>query len=67
MHLGQIDSGRNARQQFSPQDRARVCRAIHRYLEIESTRAATHKRNVRLRLLIGLPPVPRPITEGVAA
>jgi len=62
MRINYPDSRRKApsrRNRLSPQERARVCEAIHRYLEIEATRAATAKRNVRLRLAIGLPPIPR--------
>jgi len=61
MNLGQLDTPRNARNPISPQERARVCRTLHRYLEIEATRADAAKRNVRLRMLIGLGPVPRRI------
>jgi hypothetical protein len=42
---------------------ARTCRAIHRYLEIEATRADAAKRNIRLRMAIGLPPIPRRINR----
>jgi hypothetical protein len=59
MHMDQSDPGRNAPQRISPQQRARVCRALHRYIEIEATLAATAKRNARLRMAIGLPPIPR--------
>jgi len=46
-----------------PEDIARTCRAIHRYLEIEASRADAAKRNVRLRMAIGLPPIPRRINR----
>jgi hypothetical protein len=60
MELEQNRLERNVRRRhLSPQERARVCQAIHRYIEIEATRAVTAKRNIRLRLAIGLPPVPR--------
>jgi hypothetical protein len=51
------------RRRLSPEERAKVCHAIHRYLEIEATRAATAKRNIRLRLAIGLRPVPRSLVS----
>lgn len=44
---------------LSPQDRAKICRTLHRYLEIEATGAGTAKRNARLRMAIGLPPFRR--------
>jgi hypothetical protein len=50
---------RNARRHFSPQDRIRICRTIHRHLEIEATLADTARRNARLRMAIGLPPFQR--------
>jgi hypothetical protein len=50
---------RNALSRLKPQERARVCRALRRYLEIEATLAATAKRNARLRMAIGLPPFRR--------
>jgi hypothetical protein len=60
MELEQNRPERNVRRRrLSLQDRARVCQALHRFLEIEATRAATAQRNVRLRMAIGLPPVPR--------
>jgi hypothetical protein len=49
-------SKRNA---LKPQERARVCLALRRYIEIEATLAATAKRNARLRMSIGLPPFRR--------
>jgi hypothetical protein len=59
--IGQILPARDVPQRHRPRrkDIARVCRAIHRYLEIEATRACAAKRNARLRMLIGLPPFPR--------
>jgi len=48
---------------LTPQQRLRICRAIHRYFEIEATRSDTAKRNVRLRMAIGLPPTPRRINR----
>jgi hypothetical protein len=50
---------RNTRRHFSPEDRIRICRAIHRRLEIEATKADAAKRNARLRMLIGLAPFRR--------
>jgi hypothetical protein len=51
---------RNARRRhFSPQDRIRICRAIHRCIEIEATWPDTARRNARLRMSIGLPPFRR--------
>jgi hypothetical protein len=47
------------RRHLSPQDRIRICRAIHRCIDIEATLAATAKRNARLRMSIGLPPFRR--------
>jgi hypothetical protein len=47
------------RRHFSPQDRIRICWAIHRHLEIEASRADTAKRNALLRMAIGLPPFRR--------
>jgi hypothetical protein len=38
--------------------------ALHRYIDIEATLAATAKRNVKLRMAIGLPPIPRRINRG---
>jgi hypothetical protein len=67
MHVDQNDSGRNARQQFSPHDRTRVCRAIHRQIALEYLHGKASKREAWARLAIGLPPIPRPLTEGVAA
>jgi hypothetical protein len=59
MHMDQSSPGRDAPQRISPLERARVCRTLHRYIEIEATLAATAKRNARLRMAIGLPPFPR--------
>ena len=59
MHMDQSAPGRNVPQRISPQQRARVCRALRRYIEIEATLNATAKRNARLRMAIGLPPIPR--------
>jgi hypothetical protein len=47
------------RRHFSPQDRIRVCRAIHHQIVLEYWQAGAHRRNVLARLAIGLPPVPR--------
>jgi hypothetical protein len=59
MELGQNHAQRDAPQRISPQERARLCRALHRCIEIEATLAATAKRNARLRMAIGLPPFRR--------
>jgi hypothetical protein len=59
MEIGQNHAERDAPQRISPQDRARLCRTLHRYLEIEATQAAAAKRNARLRMAIGLPPFRR--------
>jgi hypothetical protein len=59
MDIGQNRAQRDAPQRISPQDRARLCRVLHRYIEIEATLATTAKRNARLRMAIGLPPFPR--------
>jgi hypothetical protein len=59
MELRQNHTDRDAPQRISPQDRARLCRTLHRYLEIEATQAAAAKRNARLRMAIGLPPFQR--------
>jgi hypothetical protein len=66
MDLGQTLPARDVpqRHRLSPLERARVCRALHRYIEIEATRADAAKRNVRLRMAIGLPPIPRRINWG---
>jgi hypothetical protein len=58
MQIGQNHTDRDAPQRISPQDRARLCRTIHRCLEIEAAQAAAAKRNARLRMAIGLPPFP---------
>jgi PIN domain nuclease of toxin-antitoxin system len=58
-HQSETDRGRNARRHRSPQDRIRICRAIHELIALESVEPAAHRRNVLLRLSIGLPPVPR--------
>jgi hypothetical protein len=50
---------RQRRNALKPQERARVCLALRRYIEIEATLAATAKRNARLRMAIGLPPFRR--------
>jgi hypothetical protein len=50
---------RNARRPLSPRDRAKACLVIHELIALESVEAAVHRRNVLLRLAIGLPPVPR--------
>jgi hypothetical protein len=47
------------RRHFSPQDRIRICRAIHRQIMLEYWQSGAHRRNVLARLAIGLPPVPR--------
>jgi hypothetical protein len=59
MELEQNSPECNTPRRLSLQERAVVCRAIHRYIEIEATRAATARRNARLRMAIGLPPFPR--------
>jgi hypothetical protein len=59
MQIGQNHIDRDAPQRISPQDRAMLCRTLHRYLEIEATQAAAAKRNARLRMAIGLPPFRR--------
>jgi hypothetical protein len=59
-------SRRNARH-FSPQDRIRVCRAIHHQIVLEYWQAGAHRRNVLARLAIGLPPVPRRTVSREAA
>jgi hypothetical protein len=52
---------RNARRHFSPQDRIRICRAIHRQIMLEYWQTGTDRRNVLARMAIGLPPIPRSI------
>ena len=59
MHLYRHRQRRNALSCLSPEDIHRICRTIHRHVEIEATMAATAKRNARLRMAIGLPPIPR--------
>jgi hypothetical protein len=59
MHMDQSSPGRNALSRLSPEDIRRICRTIHRHVEIEATKADAAKRNARLRMLIGLPPFPR--------
>ena len=51
--------GRNALSRLSPEDIRRICRTIHRHVEIEAIKADAAKRNARLRMLIGLPPFRR--------
>ena len=51
----------------SPRERARILEAIRFELAIEELNRANSRRNVRLRISIGLPAFPRTITEGVAA
>jgi hypothetical protein len=50
---------RNVLRHLSPQDRIRICRVIHELIALESVEPAAHRRNVLLRLSIGLPPCPR--------
>jgi hypothetical protein len=52
---------------LKPEERARVCLALHRYIEIEETLAATARRNARLRMAIGLPPFRRRTIDLEAA
>ena len=60
MHLYRHRQRRNAALScLSPEDIRRICRTIHRRVEIEATKADAAKRNARLRMLIGLPPFPR--------
>jgi hypothetical protein len=59
MHLYRHRQRRNALSRLSPEDIRRICRTIHRHVEIEATKADAAKRNARLRMLIGLPPFPR--------
>jgi hypothetical protein len=49
----------NARRSLSPQERARACLVIHELIALESVEPAANRRNVLLRLAIGLPPTPR--------
>jgi hypothetical protein len=63
MQLDQNHARRNAPQPVSPLERARVCRTLHRYLEIEATKSAAAKRNARLRMAIGLTPFKRRTLE----
>jgi hypothetical protein len=58
-HLSETDRGRNARRRLSPQERAKACLVIHKLIVLESAQIDATRRNVRLRLAIGLPPVPR--------
>jgi hypothetical protein len=58
-HLSEIDRRRNARRCLSPQERAKACLIIHELIALESVEPAVNRRNVVLRLAIGLPPVPR--------
>jgi hypothetical protein len=60
-------SKRNVLSRLKPEERARVCLALRRYIEIEETLAATAKRNARLRMAIGLPPFPRRLTWKAVA
>jgi hypothetical protein len=50
---------RNVLRHLSPQDRIRICRAIHRQIVRECFEAKTQKRDARLRMAIGLPPFRR--------
>jgi hypothetical protein len=47
------------RNALSPQERARICEAIHRELALEYFRRSNSKREVWARLAIGLRPIPR--------
>jgi hypothetical protein len=67
MHMDQSEPGRNVPRQFSPQDRIRICRAIHRQIMLEYWQTGAHRRNVLARLAIGLPPVPRRTVNWDAA
>ena len=57
--MSQIPNRCNARRHFSPQDRIRICRAIHRHILREYFEAKTQKRDALLRMAIGLPPFRR--------
>lgn len=46
----------------SPQERARICEAIRRAVALEDINRTNSKREARLRMLIGLPPIPRAIS-----
>jgi hypothetical protein len=59
MHMDPSEPGRNVPRQFSPRDRIRICRAIHRQIMLEYFDAKTRKRDARLRMSIGLPPFRR--------
>ena len=59
MEIEQNHTDRNARRCPSPEERARACLVIHELIALESVEPAAHRRNVLLRLAIGLPPVPR--------
>jgi hypothetical protein len=45
--------------QLSPRQRARICDAIRRELDLEYFRRTNAKREAWARLAIGLPPFPR--------
>jgi hypothetical protein len=49
---------------LSPQQRARICEAIRRELDLEYFRRTNSKREAWARLAIGLPPFPRTIHWG---
>jgi hypothetical protein len=60
-------SRRNVLRHLSPQDRIRICRAIHRHIVRECFEAKTQKRDARLRMAIGLPPFSRRTINREAA
>jgi hypothetical protein len=59
MSLSQPIPARNVLRHLSPQDRIRICRAIHRQIMLEYWQTGAHRREVWARLVIGLPPRPR--------
>jgi hypothetical protein len=58
-------AGRNALKAPSPQQRARICAAIHRELALEQLTRTNAKREALARLAIGLRPFPRTIHGGL--
>lgn len=58
-HLSETDRRRNARHRLSPQERSKACLAIHKLVALESLSPHAVRRNIRLRMAIGLSPIPR--------
>lgn len=60
MRLQQIAPSHKPRRHIS--DRQRLCRQIHRQIILEFFDYRTAKREARLRILLGLSPIPRAIS-----